>query len=114
MERKSKPEEILEVENLYRDYKKYDSDGQKPQSIKVLKGLNFTVKKQEFVGIMGKSGCGKTTLLKTLGLIDKPTKGQIYFGGRTTRKLWEDELADARRRRLDLYSRIFTLWIVCQ
>lgn len=102
-------EETLRVEDLYRDYVKYDSGGQEPQSIKVLKGLSFAVEKQEFVGIMGKSGCGKTTLLKTLGLIDKPTKGQIYFCGKKAGELWEDELADARRREIGFVFQDFYL-----
>ena len=79
------------------------------ESIKVLKGLDFVVKEQEFVGIMGKSGCGKTTLLKTLGLIDKPTKGNLYFCGKETRKLWNDELADIRRREIGFVFQDFYL-----
>lgn len=103
------PEVVLKVEDLYRDYIKYDADGQRPQSIKVLKGLNFSVKEQEFVGIMGKSGCGKTTLLKILGLIDKPTSGHIDFFGKNTEKLWDDELADIRRRKVGFVFQDFYL-----
>ena len=62
--------EVMKVENLVRNYKMVHSDRQDEEEIKVLKGLDFTIEEQEFVGIMGKSGCGKTTLLKVLGLID--------------------------------------------
>lgn len=74
--------EVMKVENLVRNYKMVYSNRQDEEEIKVLKGLDFTIEEQEFVGIMGKSGCGKTTLLKVLGLIDKPTSGKIFFTGK--------------------------------
>ena len=52
----------MKVENLVRNYKMVYSNRQDEEEIKVLKGLDFTIEEQEFVGIMGKSGCGKTTL----------------------------------------------------
>ena len=100
---------VIKVEELYREYAKLSQRDGETESIKVLKGLDFAVKEQEFVGIMGKSGCGKTTLLKTLGLIDKPTKGTLYFCGRDTRKLWNDELADIRRRKIGFVFQDFYL-----
>ena len=60
--------EVMKVENLVRNYKMVYSDRQGEEEIKVLKGLDFTIEEQEFVGIMGKSGCGKTTLLKEVAL----------------------------------------------
>ena len=60
--------EVMKVENLVRNYKMVYSDRQGEEEIKVLKGLDFTIEEQEFVGIMGKSGCGKTTLLKEVGV----------------------------------------------
>ena len=101
--------EVMKVENLVRNYKMVYSDRQGEEEIKVLKGLDFTIEEQEFVGIMGKSGCGKTTLLKVLGLIDKPTSGKIFFTGKDASELWSDELADIRRREIgfvfqDFYS----------
>ena len=90
----------MKVENLVRNYKMVYSDRQGEEEIKVLKGLDFTIEEQEFVGIMGKSGCGKTTLLKVLGLIDKPTSGKIFFTGKDASELWSDELADIRRREI--------------
>ena len=59
---------VLEVENLIRNYRR-SSLKKSEEDVKVLKGLNFAVEEGEFVGIMGKSGCGKTTLLKVLGMI---------------------------------------------
>ena len=56
---------VLKVENLTRDYKK-QSEGNK-KVFHVLKGLDLEVRPGEFVGIIGRSGCGKTTLLKILG-----------------------------------------------
>ena len=60
--------EVMKVENLVRNYKMVYSDRQDEEEIKVLKGLDFTIEEQDFVGIMGKSGCGKTTLLKEVAL----------------------------------------------
>lgn len=101
--------DVIKVEGLYRSYAKIGTESGKKEAIEVLKGLDFAVEKQEFVGIMGKSGCGKTTLLKTLGLIDRPTKGTIYFCGKNAMKLWNDELADIRRRQIGFVFQDFYL-----
>ena len=98
---------VLKVENLTRDYKK-QSEGNK-KVFHVLKGLDMEVRPGEFVGIIGRSGCGKTTLLKILGLIDKQTSGKVYFQGRDTNDLWQDELADIRRRDLGFVFQDFYL-----
>ena len=100
---------VIKVEELYREYAKLSQRDGETESIKVLKGLDFAVKEQGVVGIMGKSGCEKTTLLKTLGLINKQTKGTLYFCGRDTRKWWNDELADIRRRRIGFVFQDFYL-----
>ena len=90
---------VLEVEKLIRNYQK--AVGKKgTEDIRVLKGLNFQVEEGDFTGIMGKSGCGKTTLLKVLGLIDKQTDGTVRFMGQDTKGLSGDTLADIRRTKL--------------
>lgn len=101
---------IVRVKNLHRSYRN-SGLGKKgcTDDIKVLKGLDFEVAKKEFVGIMGKSGCGKTTLLKVLGMIDRPTSGKVYFRERDTDKLWKDELADIRRREIGFVFQDFYL-----
>lgn len=99
--------EILKVENLIRNYRKpniFDED-----SIKVLKGVNFAIQEKEFVGIMGKSGCGKTTLLKVLGMIDKATDGDLYFKEKNVNYLYGDELADIRRKEIGFIFQDFYL-----
>ena len=100
--------EILRVENLIRNYYK-PSKEEGRQEIKVLKELNFSVKQQEFVGVMGKSGCGKTTLLKVLGMIDRPTSGSMFFKQREIKKLWDEELSDIRRREVGFVFQDFYL-----
>ena len=78
-------------------------------NVNVLKGISFQVAEGEFVGIMGKSGCGKTTLLKTLGMIDKPTDGTIKFMGEDTSELYGDKLADIRNSKIGFIFQDFYL-----
>ena len=100
--------EILKVNHLIRNYAKTSRNGDWTE-IKVLKDLNFQVEEKEFIGIMGKSGCGKTTLLKVLGMIDRPTQGSLYFKDKEIVKLWEDELSDIRRREIGFVFQDFYL-----
>ena len=99
---------LLEGKELIRNYTKSSEQNGKDE-IKVLKGLDFEVKAQEFVGIMGRSGCGKTTLLKILGMIDRQTGGKLYFKRNDTEELWKDELADIRRREIGFVFQDFYL-----
>lgn len=62
---------ILEVKNLYKTYEKQE----------VLKGITTTVKKGDVIAVIGPSGCGKSTFLRSLNLLEVPTKGQILFEG---------------------------------
>ena len=106
---KEKNQNILRGENLIRNYVQYGVDGEKEKEIRVLKGLNFNIKKREFVGIMGRSGCGKTTLLKLLGMIDRQTDGKLFFEENDTEELWKDEFADIRRRKIGFIFQDFYL-----
>lgn len=99
---------VLEVENLIRNYQKSPLK-KSEDDVKVLKGLNFSVEQGEFVGIMGKSGCGKTTLLKVLGMIDKQTEGTVRFMENDTGNLYGDKLADIRREKIGFIFQDFYL-----
>lgn len=96
--------EILKTENLVRNYNKGNGG-----EVKVLKDVNFSIKEKEFVGIMGKSGCGKTTLLKVLGMIDKATDGNVYFKEKNVQEVYGDELADIRRTEIGFIFQDFYL-----
>ena len=99
---------VLEVKDLVRNYRK-SVIKESEEDVKVLKGISFQVTEGEFVGIMGKSGCGKTTLLKTLGMIDKPTDGTIKFMGEDTSELYGDKLADIRNSKIGFIFQDFYL-----
>ena len=99
---------VLEVKDLVRNYRK-SVIKESEEDVKVLKGISFQVTEGEFVGIMGKSGCGKTTLLKTLGMIDNPTDGTIKFMGEDTSELYGDKLADIRNSKIGFIFQDFYL-----
>ena len=58
---------------------------------------------------MGRSGCGKTTFLKLLGMIDRQTGGKLFFEEHDTEDLWKDEFADIRRRKIGFVFQDFYL-----
>lgn len=64
----------IKVENLVKTF------GQGENSIKVIDGASFSVKKGELVALIAPSGAGKTTLLMMIGCVQEPTSGQIYLG----------------------------------
>ena len=76
---------MITVKNLTKVYKTGGTE------LTVLKRLNFTVEKGEFVAIVGKSGSGKSTLLYQLSLLDVPTEGEITVDGVATNSFSEDE-----------------------
>lgn len=75
----------------------------------VLKGIDLQIEKEDFIGIMGRSGCGKTTLLKIIGTIDQPTKGKIYYGDTDVRRLQADNLSELRRNKIGFVFQDFML-----
>ena len=64
--------------------------------VEVLRGINFCIEEGERIAIMGNSGCGKTTLLKMLGLIEDPTLGDVYYKGEKSKNLSRDEISEIR------------------
>lgn len=69
----------------------------KTNELKVLHDISLEIKEGEMLGIIGKSGCGKTTLLKTLGGMLKPTSGKIFYQGKDIYQYTNEALADYRR-----------------
>jgi lipoprotein-releasing system ATP-binding protein len=67
-------------------------------SLLLFENLNFEVKKQEMLAIVGQSGAGKSTLLHVLGALDSPSAGEVYFGATLLRSLTPEKAADFRNR----------------
>ena len=74
------PENILEVKDL-KMYFDVTTGFLKTKKLKAVDGVSFSIKKGETLGLVGESGCGKTTLGRTLMFLYKPTGGQVYFKG---------------------------------
>lgn len=62
--------------------------------------FTLNVNRGEFLSIMGPSGCGKSTLLNIIGLLDKPSSGQIHIDGQSTSQFHDKELAQFRNKKL--------------
>ncbi len=100
---------LLEITDLVKIYNKPIKALKSSSEVNVLKGINFSIENQDFVAIMGRSGCGKTTLLKLLGTIDQPTSGSILFNGKDIKKLNENELSSVRRNNIGFVFQDFNL-----
>ena len=99
----SMEEYIVETRNLKKYYKMGEN------TVKALDGVDFRVKAQEFVAIIGKSGSGKSTLLHMLGGLDQPTDGEVLVEGRALNGLKKDQLAVFRRRKIGFVFQNYNL-----
>jgi putative ABC transport system ATP-binding protein len=78
-------------------------------NLEVVKEVSLSVNEGEFVCLVGKSGCGKTTLLSILSGLEKPTKGRVNLDGREITASSEDELALFRRENVGFIFQSFNL-----
>ena len=94
---------VISLINLTRSFQLGDSQ------VHALQGINLSVKRGEFVAIMGSSGSGKSTLMNIIGCLDQPTSGQYVFEGRDVAHLSEPQLADIRSQRIGFVFQSFNL-----
>lgn len=95
--------DILQIENLSKVYGKGET------AVKALDDVSFSVKKGEFVVIIGPSGSGKSTLLHLLGGVDRPTSGNVLVDNTNIYQLDETQLAIFRRRQIGLIYQFYNL-----
>lgn len=74
-----------------------------------LREINLEVADGEFVAIMGPSGCGKSTLLNLIGMIDSPSQGEYWFGGRNIADWKERQLSELRKQNVGFVFQSFNL-----
>ena len=94
---------MVETQNL----RKYYQLG--TNTVKALDGVNFRVKEQEFVAIIGKSGSGKSTLLHMLGGLDTPSEGEVCIAGKNIVGMNREELTIFRRRKVGFIFQSYNL-----
>ena len=94
---------ILELTDICKDYQQ----GKEP--VRVLKNINMTVEKGDYLAIMGPSGSGKTTLMNIIGCLDVPTSGSYTLEGRALKDLSDDELAEVRNKHIGFVFQRFYL-----
>ena len=95
--------EILRCEGITKVY------GAGENAVHALRGIDFTVRKGEFVSIIGASGSGKSTLLHIVGAVDSPTEGRVWVGGEEISALSRKEAALFRRRSVGLIYQFYNL-----
>jgi len=74
--------------------------GEAETKVRALDNVSFSVKKGEFVLVIGSSGSGKSTLLNMIGLLDRPTKGRVLVDGFDTSDLTDNEISAFRNEKL--------------
>ena len=74
--------------------------GEGDTRVQALQDVSFTIKKGEFVLVVGSSGSGKSTLLNMIGLLDRPTKGKVFIDGVDTTKLNDNKISSFRNNNL--------------
>ncbi len=95
---------IIRLEGLE---KRYDLGGE--AEVRALCGVDLVVQAGAYVAIMGPSGSGKSTMLNLIGCLDRPTAGRYFLGGTDVSRMPDDELSEARGRRIGFIFQSYNL-----
>jgi putative ABC transport system ATP-binding protein len=94
---------VIEARNITRTF---DAGG---VSVPAVQGVSLAVHREEFVALVGPSGCGKSTLLTMLGLLERPTSGELLFDGASLSSATEAQLQGLRRAKIGFVFQAFNL-----
>src|SRR5678815_398070 len=94
---------IIVTRNLQREY---DMGG---EVVRALRGVDVTIRRNEFVAIMGPSGSGKSTFMNMIGCLDSPTAGEYWLNGHRVSELGDDQLARIRNKEIGFVFQTFNL-----
>ena len=95
--------DVIRLENIARHFKVGS------EVVKALRSITLTIKKNEFVALMGPSGSGKSTLMNLIGCLDTCTSGHYYLNDNDVSKLNDNQLAEIRNREIGFIFQTFNL-----
>lgn len=96
-------EPLIELKDIY---KIYTLGG---EEVRANDGINLTIRRGEFVAIVGKSGSGKSTLMNIIGALDVPTRGEYFLGGEDVAVMTDKQLARIRNRMIGFIFQQYNL-----
>jgi putative ABC transport system ATP-binding protein len=94
---------VIELDHIHKTYTMGDVE------VHALRGVSLTIRKGEFVAIMGASGSGKSTTMNIIGCLDRPTRGMYILDGQDVSQLNKDERADIRSQKIGFVFQGFNL-----
>ena len=96
-------EALIELKDIYKVYQ------MGTEEVRANDGINLTIRKGEFVAIVGKSGSGKSTLMNIIGALDVPSSGSYLLGGEDVDQMSDDQLAGIRNRMIGFIFQQYNL-----
>lgn len=95
--------ETLRLENIKKDFCMGEV------VVNALRGVDLSIKKNEFVALMGPSGSGKSTLMNIIGCLDTPTSGRYFINGKDVSNIDDDSLSEIRNKEIGFIFQTFNL-----
>lgn len=97
------PDAVIVVRGITREYV------MGAETVRALRGVDLTIRRNEFVAIMGPSGSGKSTLMNVIGCLDTPNSGDYWLNGHRVSELSDDRLARIRNKEIGFVFQTFNL-----
>src|SRR3954447_13133195 len=94
---------LISMHNIWKTYQMGS------EKVHALQGVSFSVKKGEYLAIIGPSGSGKSTLMNLIGCLDTPSEGEYWINGKLVSSMTDDELARIRNQEVGFVFQTFNL-----